>query len=138
MRTSLVGVLHDLAAIVAEHRLNWLSVESVYVAERYISINVQKIEFLGELARRLRVNRKQITIEPYSANKQKINIEFRFRGIRWYCVTDAPRSEAELIGVDGEPIVGLPATRQLALLPSPKVKRKPAALIPPSLFGGDA
>ena len=137
MRTSLNGSLMDVATMLASYRLNWVSVDSVYVSDRWISVTVKSIEMLAEIAKRLNVSRKQLTIEPCPWDKQKLTVEFRSRSVRWTCTTDAPRSQAELIGVDGEAIAALPAPKLLAL-PSPKAKRKPAALIPPSLFGGDA
>jgi len=137
MRTSLNGMMMDAAALLAAHRLSWVSIESVYVSEGWVSVNVKSIDVLAEIAKRLGVTRKQLKIEPVLWDKQKLTVEFRSRGIKWYCHTNAPQSQAELIGVDGESITALPSPKQLAL-PSPKAKRKPAALIPPSLFGGDA
>lgn len=135
MRTSLIGIMQDTAAFLSAHRLNWVSVESVYLSDRgWVSVHVKSIEVLAEIAKRLGVTRKQINIEPCAWDKQRLSVEFRSRGIRWTCTTTAPQSQAELIGIDGEAIAALPAPKQVAL---PAPKRKPAALIPPSLFGGD-
>jgi hypothetical protein len=136
MRTSLNGILMDTANFMAAHRLNWVSIESVYLSNGgWVSVHVKSIEVLAEIAKRLGVTRKQIKIEPTPWNKNRLSVEFRARGIRWTCDTTAPQSQAELIGVDGEAITALPAPKRIGL---PAPKRKPAALIPPSLFGGDA
>lgn len=136
MRTSLHGSMIDAAAVLAEHRLSWVTVESVYVSSQgWVSVNIKAIEVLADLAQRLRVSRKQIQIEPTAWDKRKLTIEFRSRGIRWCCNTEATQSQAELIGVDGEQITTLPAPKRVGL---PATKRKQLALIPPLLFGGDA
>lgn len=136
MRTSLTGILMDTAAFMAAHRLNWVSIESVYVSDRgWVSVHVKSIEVLAEIAKRLGVTRKQLTIEPTQWDKKRLTVEFRSRGIRWTCDTTAPQSQAELIGIDGEAIAALPAPKRVGL---PAPSRKPAALITPSMFGGDA
>lgn len=140
MRTSLNGSLMDVAAVLAEHKLSWVTVDHVFISGKHILhcyVELASFELLGELAKRLRVGRKQIEVEPYGTGGKTLTVRFKSRGIFWCCKTDAPRSQAELIGVDGEPIAALPAPKRIGL-PAPKQKRKPAALIPPSLFGGDA
>lgn len=138
MRTSLSGSLMDVAAVLNEHKLNWVSINNVFVSGRFGSVSVyvevSTIEMLGELAKRMRVGRKQLEIKP--AGTDQLDVRFKARGLWWLSKTDLPRSQAELIGVDGETIAKLPAPKLIAL-PAPKRKRKPA-LIPPSLFGGDA
>lgn len=134
MRTSLNGMLCDVAAVMNEHRLNWTSVENVYVSSGWLSVKLKSIELLAEMAKRLKVSRKQIELDRSKAFPDKLTVEYRARGIRWYCVTDAPQAHAELIGIDGEAIAALPSPKRVGL---PAPQQKPAALIPTSMFGGD-
>jgi hypothetical protein len=134
MRTSLNGMLNDVASLMSEHRLSWITVQSVYVSSGWVSVKIKSIEQLGEIAKRLKVTRRQIEMSPTGV-VDELEVEFKSRGIRWTCFTKAPKSQAELIGVDGESITALPAPKRIGLRAP---KRKPAALIPPSLFGGDA
>jgi hypothetical protein len=138
MRTSLSGSMMDVAAVLNEHKLSWVSVDHVFITGQYgLSCHVEltTIEVLGELAKRLRIGRKQIEVEPYGTEGRTLTVRFKSRGIWWGCKTDAPKSKAELIGIDGESITALPAPKLIAL-PAPKNKRKPSNQ--PSLFGGEA
>lgn len=135
MRTSLNGMLCDVAAVMNEHRLNWTSVENVYVSSGWLSVKLKSIELLAEMAKRLKVSRKQIELDRSKAFPDKLTVEYRARGIRWYCVTDAPQAQAELIGIDGGAIAALPSPKRVGL---PAPKQKPAGLIPTSMFGGES
>ena len=125
MRTSLNGMLCDIAGVLNEHRLSWITVDHVYVSSGWIAVGIKSIEMLGEIAKRLKISRKQIEINPakFGIHPNQICVEFKARGIRWYCNTDAPPSQVELLGVDGESITALPKPKRLGL----PARKKPDA-----------
>ena len=75
MRTSLHGSMMDVAAVLAEHKLNWVSVDHVFMTGQFglsCYVELTTIEVLGELAKRLRIGRKQIEVEPYGTDGQTL------------------------------------------------------------------